>query len=108
MGRIANPSYQMARWPGAVAMLESLTDVGKQGHEACTLDRRAGGSLKGCAATAAFAGEHFVLIGAQLFEQTDVFVIDIGGSGATIPSAKSAAILSVASKLLPRHKPDFL
>jgi hypothetical protein len=90
------------------ATIELLTDVRKQGHEACSLDGRAGGALKGCATAAAFAGKHLVLIGAQLFEQTNVFVIDIGGSGATIPSAKSAAILSVASKLLPRHKPDFL
>jgi hypothetical protein len=91
-----------------VATTQSLADVRKQSHETRALDCRARGSLKRRAAPATLAGEHLVLIGAQLFEQTDVFVIDIGGAGATIPRAKSAAILSVASKLLPRHKPDFL
>jgi hypothetical protein len=46
--------------------------------------------------------------GAQLFEQTDVLVIDIGGPRTAIPSAKPAAIFAVASKLLTRHKPEFL
>ena len=81
---------------------------GMQRHEPRTLDGRAGGSLKRRTASAALAGKHLVLVGAQLLEQADVFVIDIGRSRATIPGAKPAAILTVASKLLPRHKPDFL
>jgi hypothetical protein len=89
-------------------MVGSFTDVGHQRHESRPLDRGAGGSLKCRATAAALARKHLVLVGAQLFEQTDVFVVDIGGSGATIPSAKPAAILTIASKLLPRHKPDFL
>jgi hypothetical protein len=87
---------------------KSFADVRHQRHESRSLDGCARGSLKRCAASASLAGEQLVLIGAQLLEQTDVFVIDIGGAGATLPSAKPAAILSVASKLLPRHIPDFL
>jgi hypothetical protein len=89
-------------------MVGSFTNVRHQRHESRSLDRGAGGSLKRRATATALARKHFVLVGAQLLEQTDVFVIDIGRSGATIPSAKPAAILTVASKLLPRHKPDFL
>jgi len=86
----------------------SLADIGEQRHEASALHGRAGGSLKRRAASAPLPGEDFILIGAQLLEQTDVLVVDIGRSRATVTGAKPAAILAVATKLLPRHVPDFL
>jgi len=86
----------------------SLADIGEQRHEPGALHSRAGRSLKCRAAPASLPGEDLVLIGAQFLEQTDVLVIDIRRSRATVTGAKPAAILAVATKLLPRHVPDFL
>src|SRR5262245_20970550 len=86
----------------------SLSDVGQQCHEARALDGGAGGSLKRRTTAAALAGKHLVLVGAQLLEQADVLVIDVGGSRTSFRSAEPAAILAVASELLPRHRPEFL
>jgi hypothetical protein len=106
------PSTKAGRASGrlsqAAITIGSFTNVGHQRHESRTLDRGAGGSLKRRATATALARKHLVLVRAQFFEQTDVLVIDIGWSGAAISSAKPAAILTVASKLLARHKPDFL
>jgi hypothetical protein len=86
----------------------SFAHVGHERHKSRSFNRGAGGSLKCRATAAALARKHLILVGAKLLEQTNVFVIDIGWSGAAIPSAKPAAILTIASKLLPRHKPVFL
>ena len=92
----------------AIAISRSLADVREERHEPRTLDGGAGGALKRCAATAALARKHLVLVRAELFEQTNVLVIDIRRPRAAITRAKPTTILAVATKLLPRHVPDFL
>ena len=82
-----------------------LADVGDEGHEAGPFDGIAGGSLEGCAVAAAFAGEHLALVGAELLQEADVFVVDVSRARATFGGAEPATILTVTSKFLPRHRP---
>ena len=71
-------------------------------------DCSAGGPLKCGAASAALAREDLVLVGAELLEQTNVFIVNVRRSRATLPGAEAAAILAVTTKSLPRHFLAFL
>ena len=81
---------------------------GRRAMKRGTLHSRAGGSLKRRTVAAALAREHLALVGAKLLEQTDVLVIDISRTRAAFTRAKSTAILAVATKLFPGHKPVVL
>ena len=69
----------------------SFTDVRDQCHEPCTLDGCARRPLKRRTTSTSLAGKHLVLVGAQLLEQTDVLVIDIGRVGGNRPGCKTGS-----------------
>jgi hypothetical protein len=85
-----------------------FADVGQQRHETRALDGGARCTLKCGAAPASLAREDLVLIGAEFLQQTDVFVVNVSGSRATVASTKATAILAVTTKFLPRHFLAFL
>src|SRR5262249_51694426 len=91
------------------AVLPALfAHVGQKPHEAGPLDGRARGPLERGAVAASLAREHLILVGTQFLQEADVFVVDIRRPGATFARTKSAPILAIATKLLPRHKAVFL
>jgi hypothetical protein len=85
-----------------------LAYVRKQRHEACPLDGGARGPLERGAVAASLARKHLALVGAKLFQQADVFVVNIRRTGAAFGGTESAPILAISTKLFPRHKPVFL
>src|SRR4051812_41452310 len=101
-GRGARTRRHRTSWEG------SLAHVGDQGHEPRPLDRVARRALERGAVAAALAREHLALIGAQLLQESDVLVIDIGGTRATFRGAEPAAVLPVPTKFFPRHEPGVL
>jgi hypothetical protein len=93
---------------GRVAPSDSLPDVGEQGHEPGALDGVAGGSLEGGAVAAPFPREHLALVGAQLLQQADVLVVDVGRARAAFGGAEPATVLAVTAESFARHEPGVL
>src|SRR5690349_10936882 len=82
----------------------SLADVGQQSHEPRPLDGIARRPLERGAVAAALARKHLALISAELLQEADVLVIDVGRAGASLGGAEAATVLAVAAKAFARHE----
>src|ERR1017187_10396496 len=81
-----------------------FADERHQGHEPGPLDCVLHRTLERGAVARALAAEELALAGAHLLQALHVFIIDEGGTRASLFRAKSATILAATTELLANHR----
>jgi hypothetical protein len=76
---------------------ELLADVWQERHHAGAFDGKTGCTLKSGTVSTTLTGEDFVLVGAKLLEEPNVFVIDECWTGAALRRAESTAVFAVTT-----------